>query len=194
MRHLFDPATQCDVDALSSCSALRRLLGDSDGKVRRKKMEKTFFWSTANGNMIFDVWIPLIKKGVRKEHIKEWTESTSMVVFFLLHCEGPQNSKTSRFGGSGNQGCITLLARNPSACPVCRKRIQNHARGAEGCGGDAVSQPLKIFSPVSGVDATVRCKFDGGRFLTGIIVCKWVETSSYFAFLFGRVAVVSRVF
>ena len=43
--------------------------------------------------MIFDVWIPLMKKGVRKEHIEEWTVSTSMVVFFLLHCEGPQNSK-----------------------------------------------------------------------------------------------------
>lgn len=46
---------------------------------------------------------------------------------------------------------------------------------------DAVSQLIKIFGPVSGVDATVRCKFGGGRCLTGLIVCQWVETSSYFA-------------
>lgn len=46
---------------------------------------------------------------------------------------------------------------------------------------DAVSQLIKIFGPVSGVDATVRCKFGGGRCLTGLKVCQWVETSSYFA-------------
>lgn len=61
------------------------MLGDSDGKVREEKKWRQHFFlvHSYNGNMIFDVWIPLIKKGVRKEHIKEWTVSTSMVVFFF---------------------------------------------------------------------------------------------------------------
>ena len=99
----------------------------------RKKWRHIFFWSTANGNLIFDVWIPLIKKGVQKEHIKEWTASTSMVVFFTSLLRA---SKFENFQIWGRKkGCVTMMARNPSACPVCRKRIQNHARGAEGCGG-----------------------------------------------------------
>lgn len=49
---------------------------------------------------------------------------------------------------------------------------------AEGC----CESTHQKHGPASGVDATVRCKFGGGRCLTGLIVCQWVETSSYFAF------------
>ena len=79
--HLFDRATQCHVDALSSCGALRALLGDSDGKVGRKHGGGVSY------SNVFDVFrfrFFLKKKGVQKEKIKEWTLPPAWLSFYFI--------------------------------------------------------------------------------------------------------------